>query len=129
MLSCGLSFVLGVIMNIFAQPLISIFTTVPAEVDVAKIRLLLIGGMFCVAGVMDTFTSLLRGLCKPMLATAISIFGICILRIVWLYTVFAHFNTIVSLYISYPVTWSVTGIALAIEFAIVFRKCKREYEK
>lgn len=128
-LSCGLSFVLGVVMNIFAQPLISIFTTIPAEVEVAKIRLLLIGGMFCVAGVMDTFTSLLRGLCKPMLATAISIFGICILRIVWLYTVFEHFNTIVSLYVSYPVTWSVTGIALAIEFAIVFRKCKREYEK
>ncbi len=129
MLSCGLSLILGVLINIFSQPVISIFTTVPEEMAVAKIRLFYIGGMFFIAGIMDTFTSLLRGLCKPMLATVISIFGICVLRIVWLYTVFAHFNTLTSIYFSYPVTWSVTGIALAIEFAVVFAKCKRESEK
>jgi len=85
--------------------------------------------MFWIASIMDIYTSLLRGMCKPMLATAISIFGICVLRIVWLYTVFAHFKTLPSLYISYPVTWSVTGIALMIEFMVVFRKYKAEYEK
>ncbi len=129
MLSCGLSLVLGVLINIFSEPVISIFTTVPEEMAVAKIRLFYIGGMFFIAGFMDTFTSLLRGMCKPMLATAISVFGICVLRIVWLYTVFAHFNTLKSIYLSYPVTWAVTGLALAIDFAVVFRAHKRESEK
>lgn len=128
MLSCGLGFILGAVVNIFSEPVISLFTTVPEEVDVAKIRLFFVGGMFFVASFMDVFTSMLRGMCKPMLATAISIFGICVLRIAWLYTVFAHFNTLGYLYLSYPVTWTVTGIALAIEFAIVFRKSKKESE-
>ena len=130
MLSCGLGLVMGAAINIFSEPIVTkLFTTVPQEVEVAQTRLFLIGGMFWIASIMDIYTSLLRGMCKPMLATAISIFGICVLRIVWLYTVFAHFKTLPSLYISYPVTWSVTGIALMIEFMVVFRKYKAEYEK
>ena len=46
-------------------------------------------------------------------------------RIVWIYTVFAHFHTLGSLYLLYPFSWLITGAA---EIAYFFY-CYKKYVK
>ena len=38
----------------------------------------------------------------------VSLTGACLLRIVWILTVFAQNHTLTVLYLSYPVSWGVT---------------------
>ena len=43
---------------------------------------------------------------------------------VWIYTIFAHFRTIQSLYLLYVFSWTITAIAEIIYFVIVYRKMR-----
>ena len=52
--------------------------------------------------------------------------GSCVFRFVWLYTVFAKYQTIPSLYLLYPVSWVITAI---FEIAYFFMAYKKLMEK
>jgi len=58
---------------------------------------------------MDVGSGIMRGLGKSLVPTLVSLIGSCALRVVWVYTVFAYFGTPESLFVSYPITWFVTG--------------------
>ena len=51
---------------------------------------------------------MLRGMGESMLPMIVSMIGSCLLRVVWIYTIFAADRTLPVLYLSYPVTWIVT---------------------
>ena len=44
------------------------------------------------------------------------------IRIIWIYTVFAHFQTISSLYLLYIFSWGITGLAETLFFVVSFKK-------
>ena len=48
--------------------------------------------------------------------------GSCVFRIIWIYTVFAHFHTVLSLYLLYPASWILTAIAEMIYFFVTYKK-------
>ena len=81
---------------------------------------------YAMFGILDTIAGALRGLGEAIAPTAISLFGTCALRIVWIYTVFAYFKTPDSLFISYPVTWCITIIPLLICYIVVNKKLKNK---
>ena len=63
---------------------------------------------------MEVGCGVLRGLGKSLTSTVITLVGACLLRVVWILTVFEHFLTLESIYISYPVSWTVTGVVALI---------------
>ena len=57
----------------------------------------------------------------------ISIFGSCVLRILWIYAVCPFFpttdpNNIAVLYLAYPVTWIITTAGLAVFLVIAYKQ-------
>lgn len=70
--------------------------------------------------------SVLRGLSHSLLPAVITIFGTCVLRIVWVNTVCEKVRDIKWVFIVYPVSWAVTGIAVTAACVIVFRKLSRK---
>lgn len=68
----------------------------------------------------------LRGMGHSILPAAFSILGSCVLRIVWIYTIFQITDTFEMLMNVYPVSWAITGVAVLIAYAIISR---REYRK
>jgi len=52
----------------------------------------------------------------------VSLTGACLLRIVWLMTVFAADPTLPVLYLSYPVSWFVTFAAHMLCYQLVARR-------
>jgi len=51
------------------------------------------------------FTGALRGLGHSVSPTVITVFFVCIMRVIWIYTIFRIYPTLEGLLISYPVTW------------------------
>ena len=54
--------------------------------------------------------------------TVIVIMGSCVFRVIWVYTIFAHFHTIPSLYLLYIFSWTITAAA---EILYFIRCCRR----
>ena len=52
----------------------------------------------------------------------VSLIGACGLRIVWIFTIFQVDRTPENLYVSYPISWIVTGAVHIIVFLIVRKK-------
>lgn len=70
--------------------------------------------------------SALRGLGHSMTPTVLTIFGTCVLRLVWIYTVCASGDNFVLLMLIYPITWVVTGIAVYVAYRKVSSKAYSE---
>lgn len=63
----------------------------------------------------------LRGLGYSIGPMIVSLIGACGLRVVWIFTIFQMYRTPENLYISYPISWIVTG-AVHILFFLYARK-------
>ncbi len=65
---------------------------------------------FC--GIMEVGSGALRGLGFSFLSMVISLVGSCLLRVVWLLTVFPLNPTLNMIYLCYPISWLVTAATL-----------------
>ena len=119
--------ILGNLAAIFGAPLASIYA--PGEADViaqAVTRLKIISGTYCLCGVMDVMVGSLRGLGYSMVPMVVSMVGACGVRLIWFATIFQTYHTPTMLYISYPVSWTITA---AVHIAIFFFIRKHAYAK
>ena len=112
----------GILLFLFGSPFLSIFTTEKAVVEAGLLRLNIMAFSYAFSAFMDGTISASRGLGHTIVPTIIVIMGSCVFRIIWIYTIFAHFHTIESLYILYIFSWSITAIAEIIYFVYVFRR-------
>lgn len=79
----------------------------------ACVRILLILSLEPVCGLYEVPAGVLRGTGHSALPAVLTILGTCVLRIVWIFTVFAHFHTPESLYIAFPISWGVTILLIS----------------
>lgn len=124
------SLVMSVGVYIFAEPLLKIY--LPNEPDAIKygvIRTAFIVLPHLIFGLQNTFVGQLRGLGYSMAPMIISIFGICVFRIFWIYTVFRQVGTLECLYLSYPISWVISLLAMAICYIIVSRRLPKDAEE
>ncbi len=121
--------VLGVGTVLLGKPLVGIFSPDPEVVVFGQLRLNYICIAYFLCGIMDVVVGSLRGLGSSVMPMIISLTGACILRIVWLYTIFELSPTLENLYTSYPVSWLVTAIAQIICFVIVLKKTEKRHIK
>ena len=73
-------------------------------------RLKIICGSYLLCGIMDVLASSLRGLGYSVLPMVVSLVGVCALRLVWIATIFQLNRTPFMLYISYPISWTLTAL-------------------
>jgi len=120
--SFGIGAVLGILLELFGREFLTIFTTEAAVVDAGMKRLVIMGFSYAFSAFMDGSIAASRGLGKSIVPTIIVIMGSCIFRIVWVYTIFAYFRTIPSLYLLYIFSWSITAIVEMLYFRHIYRK-------
>ena len=121
--------VLGSLAYCFGPSLLSLYITDSQEaIGYGMLRLSIICLTYCLCGMMDVSTGALRGLGESFIPMVISVLGVCGIRIGWIYTIFQipQFHTPQCLYISYPVSWTVTFLFQMAAFFLVFRKLKKE---
>ena len=118
------SVLLGVLLFVFGHQFLSLFATDAAVIDAGMERIRIMGFSYAFSCFMDCSIAASRGIGKSIPPTIIIILGSCVFRVIWFYTVFAHFQTISSLYLLYIFSWGITGFAEVLFFAVSFRKIR-----
>lgn len=101
---------------------ISIFTSAPEVAEYATIRITVVLIFQFVACSYEIAGASLRGIGYSMTPAVLTIFGTCVLRLLWVWASANHFADFGLLMIIYPVTWTVTGIAVLIAFFRISRR-------
>ncbi|MGN0220021.1 MAG: MATE family efflux transporter [Muribaculaceae bacterium] len=101
---------------------ISIFTSAPEVVEYAATRITVVLIFQFVACSYEIAGASLRGIGYSMTPAVLTIFGTCVLRLLWVWASANHFADFGLLMIIYPVTWTVTGLAVLIAFFRISRR-------
>lgn len=120
---------LSTIVYSLGPTLLSVYITDSQEaISYGMMRLSLICMPYFLCGLMDVSTGALRGLGASFVPMLISVLGVCGIRIGWIYTIFQipQFHTPQCLYISYPISWTVTFLCQMVAFIIVYRQQTKE---
>ena len=123
--------VMGTVVYSLGPALLRVYITDSAEaIDYGMIRLGYICLTYFLCGLMDVSTGALRGLGESFIPMAISVLGVCGMLIGWIYTIFqlSRYHTPQSLFVSYPISWTLTFLCQMIAFHQVYRKLTRESE-
>ena len=92
------------------RQLLHFYSSDEAVIAAGYERLWIICGTYLLCGIMDTLASSLRGLGYSVLPMVVSLVGSCLLRLVWIATIFQLNRTPFMLYISYPISWALTAL-------------------
>lgn len=116
--------ILGMSAMIFGEKLLYIYTNNPEVVAAGMKRLRVITTTYYLCGMMDVMVGILRGLGYSIMPMIVSLVGACGLRLVWIATVFQipEYHKITTVYVAYPITWTITFLAHIITYLIVSKK-------
>lgn len=119
--SLGIGLIFGISLALFGRGFLRIFATDADVIEAGLVRLQLMGFCYGFSAFMDCTIAASRGLGKSIIPTIIVVLGSCVFRVAWVYTIFAYFNTIISLYLVYIFSWTLTAIAEIIYFIHIYR--------
>lgn len=127
MLICeGLVAVVGAAMGgtayLFAGTLLKIYTPDPYTIQYGVLRMSYICLPYFLCGMMDVMVGVLRGMGYAIMPMLVSLTGACLFRVVWIYTVFRQLHTLECLYISYPISWTLTFAVHLICFGVIYTR-------
>lgn len=118
--------VIGLVMGIGAyglgSSLLSLYSSDPVVISYGLLRMSYVSIPYFICGLMDVMVGLMRGMGYSVLPMIVSLTGACLFRVIWISTVFDHYRTLPSLYISYPISWTLTFCVHLICFIKVYRK-------
>ena len=122
LLTTALGLVLGLGMFFGKKWIMAIFIKDnPVAVAYGYQRLKFTFPIYFLAGIMGIMPGAIRGHGCSLPPSLITVFGTCVIRIVWVYTVFVVYPDLSILYLVHPITWVFTIIALTINYIIVVR--------
>ena len=113
---------LGLVLFFFGRQFMHIFTNDKSVAEFGYQRLMVMSLSYWIAPLMDGSIAASRGLGKTVVPTIIVIIGSCLFRIAWIYTVFAHYGTVLSLFTLFPCSWIITAIVEIMYFIWLYRK-------
>ncbi len=64
----------------------------------------------------EIFSGVLQGMGDALIPTIITILGVCVIRIVWIYTFVPAHHSMKSVMASYPISWTISSIAFFIYY-------------
>ena len=125
--SFGAGAILGLTLVVFGRQFLSLFARDAAVIDAGMYRLTIMGCSYAVSAFMDCSIAASRGLGMSLVPTVIVVLGSCVFRIIWIFTVFAFFGTMTSLYLLYICSWTITAAAEIVYFRRVYRRSVAQY--
>ena len=120
--SFGVGLALGSALFFFGRTFLALFTTESAVIDAGMKRVAVMAFAYCISAFMDCTIAASRGLGKTVVPTIIVVMGSCVFRVIWVYTIFAHFHTIPALYLLYPCSWTLTAFAEILYFVHCYKQ-------
>ena len=121
--------VLGMSLYLFRIPLLALFTEDPDALVLGSQRIIVFAFTYFICGIMEILSGAIRGYGDSLSPMLISLVGVAGSRMLWIFTVLPFRRAISTVYVAFPISWSVTIIALSVRYIIYKRKLKERYQK
>ncbi len=112
----GAAQILGVLLFIFAEPLIRLFNDNPEVIRYGMMRSRIVTLFFFLCAFTHFMAAVLRGAGRPMVPMFVFLFCWCVMRVAILFVTEIFVHTIYTTFIVYPVTWTISTIVLFIYY-------------
>ena len=100
---------MSALMLTFGHSLFRLFTQDEGVIEKGVGILRLLVPFFATYIPVEIFSGALRGTGDSVVPTLLTLFGVCLLRVVWIFAVVPHHHTIGTVLASYPITWILTS--------------------
>ena len=104
--------------------LLSIFNNDPEVIEIGYTRLIIIFIAYIFSMLYEVMSGYLRGFGFSLVPAILTTVGVCVLRIIWINTVFPANRTFVTIMTAYPVSLATTAVLIFIAL-IIYRPSKR----
>lgn len=115
---------LGGVVLAAGPQLLGLYSESAEVIEAGMVRLGFVLSTYFLCGMMDVMVGSIRGMGYSIMPMIVSLVGACGLRLLWIATVFQmeQFHSVETIYISYPITWTITFATHLICFAVVRKK-------
>ena len=121
-MACICSLVISAALLIFGRELLSVFNNDHEVLHYGVLRFRIVVPLLFVCSLMEVVTGTLRGLGHSVAPSVITVFCVCVLRVIWIFTVFRWYPTMEILLASYPLTWLINAGGLILLQRHVLKK-------
>ena len=125
LLSVGVTIVLGCTVFHFGEHILGIYTPSPEVIQCGMQIFLYTTSTYFICGVMDLLPGAMRGVGYSTVPMILSVIGTVGVRVFWIYCIFPTHHSLDVLFISYPLSWTITVLLQIICFLFVRKRVLR----
>jgi len=114
----GTAVFMGAAFCLFAEPLLSIFTTDPEVLQIAVRATYMMSSCYVTYVCIEILSGVIRGTGNSLAPMILTGLGVCVLRVAWVFVILPLHRVFDTVVISYPVSWVITSIL----FIVYYRK-------
>ena len=120
-LSCASAWLFSLAFILLATPIFTLFTSDREVLEIALIMVHSITPWYWLFVPVEMISGGLRGMGNTLFPTIITAVGVCLFRVVWMFTVVPRWHAVRTICISYPISWLLTG-AIFVAYYCAVRK-------
>ena len=113
----------------FGTPLFRLFTSDENVVSIGMQMLHHVAPAYCLFVFIELLSGALRGTGDVVIPMLITCFGVCLLRIAWLFFIVPLAPGLNTIVLSYPVTWAITAVMFIVYYCYRARKWPKSSAK
>ncbi len=117
----------GGLFFVFGRQLLSIYTTNPDVIEAGRSRMIVTMLTIFICGMMHCLGNSIRGIGHSIMPVVSIMLGCCVFRVFWIAVIFKieQFHTPFTIFVSYPISWTITAIANVIFFCYYRKKLEK----
>lgn len=115
-MSLAVTIIESIILIIFIGPLMGFFTNDLEVIEIGTIMVRVLAPAYFMFVFIETYSGTIRSSGEATQPMLITLFGVCVLRIIWMLTAVQKWNNIVTVSMNYPITWTITGIVFIVYY-------------
>ena len=112
------------LLYVFCPVFIKLFTQNTEVIDIGVSVLRIYAPFYALYSFTEVLSGAVKGSGEGLMPMIITVFTVCIMRLVWIWTVVPHFCTIQTVALSYPITWALSSFVLILYY---MNYSKREF--
>ena len=114
----------GYTLWLLGERVLGLYNPDPDVIRWGMIRIRILFTTYFLCGTMDAISGSLRGLGHSLKPTIVTLMGVCVFRIFWVFFIFPNHRSMENLMISYPVSWIMVSL---INGCILFYVCRKMF--
>lgn len=121
----GIAVTMAAVILPFQAPLLRLINGDPEVVRLGCLRVMILVPFYAINSLYENSLAITRGMGYSLLPMIGSLLGVCVVRVVWVYTVFAAVPTFTALSWGYPFSWLVAATIEILLFFYYYRRTLR----